>query len=216
MHTYPRLTYRETKQGAEMADDKILVRSYGNGKCEIHGLKPDEIHLVRDSIDIGHNWIRRGEEGRLEHALAHEPLPSPTEDPKMQPFWRRATAEEPVQMSLALLQDEDWSRNSSPSITIQHLCGYYYTPENYTEEAEKLESYGFECLRSRRGNDGRFWEIWFLPGVWCAKGDLLIAINDSQAENPKQKTEVAVKFLGRKVKFGTLDCSVQRMAMCIE
>lgn len=58
------------------------------------------------------------------------------------------------------------------AITIQHVCGYDYSDDFYRENAKKLESYGFICCRSNRGSEGRFWEIWFLPGLWMAEGDL--------------------------------------------
>jgi len=43
---------------------------------------------------------------------------------------------------LEMFEFEDLRPNTYPSITIQSLCGYDYTPEKYREEARKLESLG--------------------------------------------------------------------------
>ena len=102
----------------------------------------------------------------------------------------------------------------SPSITIQGLCGYNYTEENYKWNAEKLESYGFQCLRSRRGTDAKFWELWFLPGLWCSKGDL--EANVKRGKDDKEELKIALEFLRHKVSFGTLDVSNQRMCMVLD
>lgn len=42
----------------------------------------------------------------------------------------------------------------------------------YAKRAALLEEAGFECLRSRRGKDGRIWEHWYLPGKWSAEGPI--------------------------------------------
>lgn len=57
------------------------------------------------------------------------------------------------------------------------MCGYGYTKDRYKVEVGKLESWGFECCRSRRGDNGKFWELWFLPYLRAAEGDLLRAMH---------------------------------------
>jgi hypothetical protein len=99
-----------------------------------------------------------------------------------------------------------------PSIIIQHLCGYHYTPENYKRQAEYLESLGFECLRSRRGADARYHELWLLSGLWSAKGGLKESLGNGGSYGNKELNK-AVKFLCRNASFGTLDVSFQRAAM---
>jgi hypothetical protein len=106
---------------------------------------------------------------------------------------------------------KDRGQLQSPSFMISHLCGHYYTKEGYKREADKLESYGFSCMRSRRGENGRFWENWYLPGVWCAKGDLAEKLKPIKDSN--EKTQEAIRFLMRNVSFGSMDMTQQRAAM---
>ena len=110
-------------------------------------------------------------------------------------------------------------------ITIQSLCAHRYSVESYAEESGKLLGYGFIQLRSRRGKDACFWELWYLPGVLFAKGKLkeaidLISVNTDvnhlRHRTDKERLKAAVDFLRQNVIFGTLDVSVQRLAMIIE
>ena len=148
--------------------------------------------------------------GRLEVVRRSEELPSPSEDEEMLPFWRRAT---PETQQLQLFEVQ-LAEHSMPSIIIQHLCGYCYSPENYKRQAQKLEEYGFQCLRSRRGDDARYWELWFLPSLWSAQGRLKDAVESKKGD--KKKVDEAVAFLCGNVQFGTLDISFQRAAMMMD
>lgn len=194
---------------------KITVTSYGRnsgkeetGRVTIEGFSLDEFEKMLGAMR-GMYWVH-SDNGRLVSSPRYEPPPNPIVDEEMLPFWRKPTKNEKAG-SLKLFEMEDLGEHSSPSISIQSLCGYYYTPERYKAEAAKLESWGFECLRSRRGNDGQFWEVWFLSGIWSAKGALLESIKGIKGE--KKKLEAATDFLGRNAVFRTLDVSVQRMAM---
>ena len=42
----------------------------------------------------------------------------------------------------------------------------------YDRRAESLARAGFDCMRSRRGLDGRIWEHWYLSGRWAARGPI--------------------------------------------
>ncbi len=93
----------------------------------------------------------------------------------MLPFWRKLPDDEKARKSVikGIDFDAEAMKNVfSASIIIQHLCGYNYSPENYKSQANRLESYGFTIMRSKREADGKFWEIWFLAGLWCAEGEL--------------------------------------------
>ncbi len=195
----------------------VRVASYSptNGEIGLRGLADGEIEKIQSMVN-GNAWLKVVE-GRIETCPTRQPLPSPAEDTEMIPFWRHPLPEEkPVQMKLFKSpygSELDWPP-FSPSIIISHLCGYYYTPEKYIQQAKQLESFGFECLRSRRGEDGKYWETWLLPSFWMAKGDLkehLDAIKDE-----KEKLDKAVSFLCRHASFGTLDVMVQRAAMTID
>ncbi len=192
-------------------NEKVRISQYGNDHLTLVGLTEEERERVEGMLH-GQWWAKGNEEGRIDFALAREPVPEPADDEEMMPFWSPAgNGSGPVQMQLIF--NEGWE-GGSPGIFIQHLCGYYFTPENYRAQAELLESYGFVCMRSKRGNDGRFWEIWFLPGLWAAKGDLKDTIAPFADEKKKHKE--AILFLGRRCSFGTLDTAVQRLAMVID
>ncbi len=201
-----------SKSGAEA----IKVSSYGGGGFTINGVDQEEVDVLLGSFKGGFHWVRRGQDGRLEHRPAFEDVPPPGKDESMHPFWSPPGKDEGVQMEMFSLGDKEgaYHRHSSPSILIQHLCGYHYSAENYKKQAEFLEECGFVCMRSRRdAASGQFWELWFLPGMWCAQGRLREAIADSGKKNEKLKAGVAVEFLGRHSQFGTLDIAVQRLAM---
>jgi hypothetical protein len=106
-------------------------------------------------------------------------------------------------------------QHGSPSFVVQHLCGYHWTPENYAREAEKLAGWGFECLRSRRLPGGQFWELWYLPGLWAARGGLRDE-TDFPGGTEVAKAARAIRFLCKNASFGTLDVTAQRAAMTVE
>ena len=157
----------------------------------------------------GANWIRVVG-GELEYISSYKPLPDPIKDEDMLPFWRHPSPGE-KESAHTLFDFDKLEDHSSPGISISHLCGYYYTPESYQMYGERLQSYGFEIMRSRRGSDAKYWEKWWLPGLWCAEGDLAEAIGKEQ--NDKKALKRAVDFLAKNISFGTLDVSVQRLAM---
>lgn len=194
-------------------DKKVGIRSYGNGGVSINGLTPEEAQFAMGSLQHGAHWIRNVD-GRLEVVNAHTAFPNPVEDVEMTPFWQkpaeREMPRENHQLKLFCLQE--LSKYSSPSISIEHLCAYEWTPEGYAHEANKLKSWGFDIMRSPRARDGKFWEKWYLPGLWAAEGDLKDAIADKRGDN-KAQLDAAVEFLRDHSIFGTLDVSVQRLAM---
>jgi len=159
-------------------------------------------------------WWMRGENGRLAFAPGHEPPPAPTED-AMLPQWRTPERGEkdPEHYQAEMFELPVTWQNQSQSILIQHLCGYSYTPEGYKENAEMLEECGFNCMRSRRAESGQYWEIWFLPGLWAAKGRLKEALYGKPKEH---QMRFALKFLREWTSWGTLDIAVQRYCQVLE
>lgn len=190
------------------------VGDEGEG-CEIRisGLNRSEFDKLQACVEAGSHWIKGGKNGRLETAPVFKPLPDPIDDDEMLPFWSKPGQTKGT-TKLNKIDMERLGGYSSPSILIQSLCGYEYTPENYKHNARRLESFGFECLRSRRGEDGGYWEIWFLPALWCAEGELKKSLEGKNTE--RDKFDAALQFLARATRFGTLDVSVQRLAMAIE
>lgn len=181
-----------------------------NGEIRITGLDPDEVRTLQAMI-LGAYYTRVDDTGRLESVSRHEPLPKVT-DERMLPFWRKSTPEEEAQLKMFDMEAmKDRGGLYCPGFMISSLCGYYYTKEKYKQEADKLSSYGFQCLRSQRGEDARFWEVWYLPGVFLAKGALADKIKPIKDQN--EQTKEAIKFLMRNVSFGSMDMTQQRAAM---
>lgn len=105
------------------------------------------------------------------------------------------------------------TRDSSGGIIVRHLSGYDFDPERYKIVAAELESWGFQCLRSSRGADGKFWEMWFLPGPWAAAGDLRSAIDKTGGPWGDNAIETAIRFIQKNPSFDTMDIVRQVAAM---
>lgn len=191
--------------------DEISVSMHGNGEMSLKGLSRESLERMMAAITLGAYFVTV-ENGKLITFPKWEKLPSPTEDKEMLPFWRTYMGPE----QKAVFDEYKHSKEQvfSPSITITSLCGYYYSDENYKWEAEKLESYGFNCLRSRREIDQKFWELWYIPGLWATKGELKERLRVVKTD--KAKLKAALEFLSRKCTFGSLDVSSQRIAMVME
>jgi hypothetical protein len=178
-----------------------------NGTITLSNLTPDEVDKFR-GLFAGMEWMTV-EDGRFSFQSTVPPMPGPADDPEMMPFWRRPREGEAVVQEMLFDRTVNLE-HYSPSIIIQHLCGFNYTPDWYREQVGLLESWGFRCLRSRREADSRFTEIWFI-GLWEARGDLREALKNERST--KKKIDLAVRFLCRHASFGTLDVVVQRAAM---
>lgn len=198
-----------------MAKEKPAVRLRSSGpdddrqsiKIEIGGLNDEELERM-NGVLYGHYWITV-REGRMVFEPTRQLLPAPEEDAEIAPHWRGRG-----QLKFFEFDKKRMEKVFSPQITIQHLCGYYWSKEEYKKQADKLESYGFVCLRSRRGNDGRFWEIWYLCGLFAAKGKLETTICDEKDD--KKKLDKTVSFLCQNCSFGSMEVSVQRAAMVLD
>lgn len=201
---------------------KVHVSGYGNGNITLSGIPKSDEERVYGALDVGNYWLRNAG-GQIVLHPAYEPLPRAT-DVEMLPFWRHPTSHEKAN-GYTLFEMEEIGF-SSYSISIQHLCGYYYSEEAYKRYANILESYGFACMRSRRGDDGKYWEIWYLPMLLLAQGDLGETIESHKkamratpgfdplnADVGKKLLKIALELISRNVQFGTLDVSVQRMCM---
>lgn len=195
----------------------IYLGSYGSESVTISGLSKEQSETIQGAVRAGNFWVRVVN-GELEAVSAFEKLPDPIADEKMLPFWEVPflSIEESkalVHKNIVLDKERLEHKYSSPSIYIEGLCGYSYSAEFYRQEARKLLSYGFECLRSRRENDGRYTEKWYLPLV-CARGPLATAIN--KKEDDFEKLKAATEFLRHAVHFGSLDVSMQVLALTMD
>lgn len=191
-------------------EGKVRLSGYSKTSVTLGGLKDDESDLIQAAVH-GHQWVTV-KEGRLSAVPAHNPLPDPVEDPEMLPFWRKRQPGS-AEMQEVLLDTDELRDHSSPSIYISSLCGYFYTPERYKDEANRLQDWGFVSMRSQRGTDGRYWEVWYLCGIWAAKNELKEAIETGKKQTNKAKLERALDFLRRSSAFGSLDVSIQKLAM---
>lgn len=192
---------------------RISSKKRGPVECEISFTGLTELETERAEGMLHGQWWMSGKDGRVVFLPAREGSPTPTDD-TMLPEWRMARPDaEAAVMQMELLDTEQKWDGQSASIIVQHLCGYNYSVEGYIRNAEALEHCGFTCLRSRRGDNGRFWEIWFLPGLWAATGPLREAIRRLPKD---EQMDAALKFIPKNVSFGTLDIAVQRMALVID
>lgn len=195
--------------------ERVSVSMSGGGNITISGLSQDEIDKIRTVVETGTLWAAITD-GRFVFRPRFKPLPDPKDDDEMLPHWSGPAPGQGVQIALrTIIAGEDGLHNSdSPSIIISSLCGYNYTPDNYRKQSAILESFGFVAMRSRRGDNGRFWETWYLPGLWSATG----ALNDVVGDIPRGKKSVddAIKFLCRAAEFGTLDICVRRAVMTMD
>jgi hypothetical protein len=189
-----------------------VSRGGPRGEVTITDLNEEEGKKI-EGVMRGH-WWARFVEGRLEFAPAHEPAPAPIED-AMLPQWRTPERDErnPERYQAEMFELPVKWQKQSQSILIQHLCGYSYTPEGYKENAELLAECGFACMRSPRGDSGLFWEIWFLPGLWAAKGRLKEAL---YGKSDVHKMRFAIRFLRQWTSWGTLDLTVQRYCQVLD
>ena len=191
-------------------NDGIQVASRGAGGFSLRNVSPEEMDKL-EAMALGHAWCMVVN-GRLQSQSRWEPLPKPAADETMMPFWQPIS---PGRAQLELRGIET-PPGAQAGIMIQSLCGYEYSPENYRLESEKLERYGFVCLRSRRGEDGRFWEVWHLPGLWSAEDELKDALQLIRERDEAKRVDTAVSFLCQHVRFGSLEVFWQRAAMVIE
>jgi hypothetical protein len=213
-----------------MNDVKISIASYQtrsrSNSVTVSDLTQDEAEQLLGAVK-GVSWFKV-ESGRLLTSPVHLPLPDPIHDETMFPFWREFSNTQSQREIVPKIFDEmSGDVIYSPHFTIQSLCGYDYTPDNYTREAEKLVSYGFIQVRSQRNQDGGYWELWYLPGIWCAKGDLKAVVDkitnlgksweDSQGRRKEKMCfEAVLDHLRKNISFGTLDVSIQRLCMVMD
>jgi len=213
-------------------DEPVRITMRSAHEVTISNLTGGERETLESAMR-GLAWVRRGTDGRLETMQAFHALKGPADDEEMLPFWRPLARTPGVAQQYELFEFGELHPNAYPSIIIRYLCGYYYTPEKYREEAAKLESWGFDCLRSRRGKDGTYLELWYLSSLLFATGEFKRAIEwREEVERdefgyevllepkitpvpiPKHKQhDAALAFLQRHGLFGTCDVSVQRLAM---
>lgn len=198
----------------EQKTRNVYAAKLSADRVDIAGLAEGEREAIEGALN-GQHWITV-RDGRIVTIPARETPPT-TVDEEMLPFWR-AFDNKQVGLQLKLVEFGPIKEGFSPAIFIQSLCGYNYTPETYRLDAAVLEEYGFICMRSRRGEDGKYWEVWYLPGLWAARGRLREALGADRAPERKKLERALDFFQSRKCQmtFGTLDVAIQRLAMVMD
>lgn len=213
-----------TVDGEKVSHPTVRIASYGANfagrhddmQVTISGLSSHEFDLVEGAVH-GHQWVSVSHLGRLRAIPTYKELPAPADDEAMQPFWRPPMTG--VETQLEMFEFAPLADFCLPSIIVQSLCGYNYSPNKYRSEAAKLQRWGFECLRSRRDVSGRYHEMWVLESVYAAQDDLkraVDAIKQGGKDHARRQVEAAINFLCHNASFGTLDVSAQRAAMVID
>lgn len=188
-----------------MSEEKrVMMQTEGAGNVALMGLTPEE-HIGFRGVLNGHHWVRVVD-GRMEFKLTRNPVPEPMPDDNLLPFWRTSPPFSSKTLKTTALNPGEHS--AFPAFYLQDLCPYDHDRDQYPEQAAKLESYGFECLRSRRDSEGLFREVWILPGAYAARGDLQAAIaGKTLGEN---QSEAIRSYIMTHVRFGTIENTAHR------
>lgn len=190
----------------------ISLSQYGGSEIHIKGLSTDENSAFQASME-GSLWVRVLD-GNLLTAPAYEKLPEVGPDPLMAPFWKQREPGLEFQDTFDCVEYSDNRDHSSRSFYITAV-GAGGDEDAYRRNAALLTSYGFEAMRSQRGESGRFWEHWFLCSLHCSKGALheFFRRDDIKKLNEAEKADKAINWLCRRVQFGSIDASVQRACL---
>ena len=165
-------------------ENKKFVTRVISTKRANDGKEPFEIHISGNAGDIraielmmlGVAWVRRGKQG-LEISEAYEKPPALTDDPSLSEHWPTDIVPPAVQYRLFMDEDEQQKQGRLKfgldfrAIYVSSITAYAGT-DVYAARASLLEGAGFMCLRSRRDNEGKYCESWFLPGQSCTKGTI--------------------------------------------
>jgi len=161
-----------------------------------------EIESLMKALTAGNVWIRRLEDGTIVEHPAFRALTLTDDDAISNHFQNIKSYFIDSSVKRLNRKKKDDSEFHDPSIYVQHIAGYH---GDYRKSANLMESVGFECLRSRRGKDGKYWEMWYLPGAWAATGDL------------KDKTTDEIRqFLFNRINPGTIEIGGQVWGLSLE
>ena len=139
-------------QGHKYGTDKFNVEFECDSEEELAAL---------EGMSHSTKWVRIID-GKLEVCEAYKP--TPVEDPHLE--FHFPAANNPV-----LHHTHPSKDRLTGAIYVQHILGYR-TDISYKDQAKLLEKAGFECLRSRRGDDGLTWEIWYLASPFLGEGPI--------------------------------------------
>lgn len=114
---------------------------------------------------VGVEWVKLGEDGKAE-SISALIRPEPKPDPIVAPHFVE-------ERQIGYISNEKVSPEfGAGGIYVQGIDGYGCSEREHERRVALLEGAGFECLRSRRARDGKYWEIWYLPHPTLAGGSL--------------------------------------------
>lgn len=189
---------------------KIRLGSYGSdrgGECfvTLQGLTKAEgewfRRMMSEDAFIGMH------DGRMQVYQKHEDLPSPADDPVVFDSFKPGGHVEHV-----IAGDPGDIRFRSIWL---HAVGCGCDNKEAIRQRRQVEEWGFECMRSRRGESGKYWEVWMLYGITGAQGLLKKAIDDMKDAGVDFKVmgDKLVHWIAHRCRFGSIDITCQRLAV---
>jgi hypothetical protein len=91
------------------------------------------------------------------------------------------------------------------SVYVHGLSGYGCKEGVLLWRMGVMSAIGFQQMRSPRGEDGKYWEVWYLPGAWAAEGQL----------KGKKLNEI-IRFVAKECCPGSIDLVRQHMALTVD
>lgn len=190
-----------------MSDEKRVQITSSGGPDQMVKMTGVPRDMIYGTVN-GCQWFGVTD-GKPEFVPRYEPLPENREDEQLLPFFSGGQSYKAIDFADV--------GHGFPSITIQHLCGYGYTPKNYERQSKFMEECGFECCRSKRDGEGRYHELWFLSGSFRMRGPLRDFYKDlDKGLSNDAKWAKVVHWICEHASFGTLDICCQRVAMVID
>jgi hypothetical protein len=192
-----------------------IVQGARGAECGItfSGLTGKELEAF-EAFEAGASYLRVVG-GRLHAYRAYEALPDAECDPLLAPHWGERGQ---LKHFGGLPPGEGWH---SPALIVTAV-GAGGRGGDARRSQKSLSECGFVCLRSQRGDDGKYWEQWVLHFMAAAKGLLESHLDawskDSGPRDWWAAAEEAARFLTRdlRIAYGSLDITIQRWALCVD
>lgn len=172
------------------------------GYVTLSYLQPEEVDAFY-ALSIGNCYVAVVD-GRIRTWQMYETPPTPKADPIIGPHWNKAPGNE-IKVG-AVPTGEGWH---TPTIYVHH-------PQN-EKAVETLESYGAICLRSRRLEEGKYWETYVLH-TWRLTGRLKEHVDELEKKLGSKlswsaRAEVIARYVAKTAQSGSVDIVIQRWAL---
>jgi hypothetical protein len=182
--------------------------SHTEPNINLEGTK-EEIDIIRAML-LGKHWVSK-QGDKITTVDLYKALPSPEDDPMIPPKWQTEFGSLPDRFAPELQEQIPEREKGGSYKSYSFYLKFLLHPKR---DIPIIQDWGFECMRSRRGEDGKFWEVWYLPGDWASKGTLKKFVDMLPKDSDWEKrTELICHWIAKNVTFGSLDVVVQRMAL---